>query len=169
MISLSFQLFKTYHLLLSVSQKLNSYWKDWIWSLLWIETALSKLEHSLLFLLILFGATKNRMISVIDGEKKTLRYYYARQGKMVEEISNAHNCQSLLKSQRRWELNKLYWIKHYLEGNRGWDGWMASLTQWTWVWAKSRRWWRTGKPGMLSMGPQRVRHNLATEQQQSII
>ena len=39
---------------------------------------------------------------------------------------------------------------------RGWDGWMASLTQWIWVWANSRRWWRTGKPGMLqSMGLQR--------------
>ena len=37
--------------------------------------------------------------------------------------------------------------------DRGWGGWMASLTQWTWVWASSRRWWRTGKPGMLqSMG-----------------
>ena len=37
--------------------------------------------------------------------------------------------------------------------NRGWDGWMASPTQWTRVWANSRRWWRTGKPGMLhSMG-----------------
>ena len=34
-------------------------------------------------------------------------------------------------------------------GNRGWDGWMASLTQWTWDWANSRRWWRTGKPGIL--------------------
>ena len=32
-------------------------------------------------------------------------------------------------------------------GNRGWDVWMASPTQWTWVWANSRRWWRTGKPG----------------------
>ena len=32
---------------------------------------------------------------------------------------------------------------------RGWDGWMASLTRWTWVWANSRRWWRTGKPGVL--------------------
>ena len=31
-------------------------------------------------------------------------------------------------------------------GNRGWDGWMISLTQWTWVWPNSRRWWRTGKP-----------------------
>ena len=34
-------------------------------------------------------------------------------------------------------------------GNRGWDGWMASPTQWTWVWTSSRRWWRTGKPGGL--------------------
>ena len=38
-------------------------------------------------------------------------------------------------------------------GERGWGGWMASLTPWTWFWANSRRWWRTGKPGMLqSMG-----------------
>ena len=48
--------------------------------------------------------------------------------------------------------------------DRGWDGWMASLTQWTWVWASSRRWWRTGKPGLLqSMGSQRVGHDCATE------
>ena len=33
--------------------------------------------------------------------------------------------------------------------DRGWDGWMASLTQWTWVWASSRSWWWIGKPGML--------------------
>ena len=45
-------------------------------------------------------------------------------------------------------------------GDREWDGWMASSTQWTWVWSNSRRYWRTGKPGMLqSMGSQRVRHN----------
>ena len=48
--------------------------------------------------------------------------------------------------------------------DRGWDGWMASPTQGTWVWASFRRWWRTGKPGMLqSMGSQRVGHNWATE------
>ena len=41
--------------------------------------------------------------------------------------------------------------------NRGWDGWMASPTRWTWVWASSRSWWWTGKPGMLQcMGSQRV-------------
>ena len=33
--------------------------------------------------------------------------------------------------------------------DRGWDGWMASLTQWTWVWANSRSWWWTGRPGVL--------------------
>ena len=48
----------------------------------------------------------------------------------------------------------------------GQDGWMASPTQWTWVWAKSGRQRRTGKPGVLqSMGSQRVRHNWVTEQQ----
>ena len=52
--------------------------------------------------------------------------------------------------------------------NRGWDGWMASLTQWAWVWASAGRWWRTGKPGVLqSMGSQRVGHDWATEQQDS--
>ena len=35
------------------------------------------------------------------------------------------------------------------KGDRRWDGWMASLTQWTWVWASSGSWWRTGKPGVL--------------------
>ena len=49
------------------------------------------------------------------------------------------------------------------DGSR-WDGWMASLTQWTWVWASSRSWWWTGKPGMLqSMGSQRIGHDWATE------
>ena len=44
------------------------------------------------------------------------------------------------------------------------DGWMASLTQRTWVWVNSRSWWWTGRPGVLrSMGSQRVRHNWVTE------
>ena len=48
--------------------------------------------------------------------------------------------------------------------NRGWDGWMASVTRWTCVWASSRSWWWTGKLGMLqSMGSQRVGHDWATE------
>ena len=48
--------------------------------------------------------------------------------------------------------------------NRGWDGWMVSPTQWTWVWANSGSWWWTGKPGVIkSMGWQKVRYNWANE------
>ena len=48
--------------------------------------------------------------------------------------------------------------------DRGWDGWMASMTQWTWVWVNSGSWWWTGRPGMLwFVGWQRVRHDWATE------
>ena len=48
--------------------------------------------------------------------------------------------------------------------DRGWDGWMASPTRWTWVWVNSGSWWWTGRPGVLrSMGSQRVRHDWATE------
>ena len=50
-------------------------------------------------------------------------------------------------------------------GLRGWDGWMASLPQWTWVWANSRRLWKTGTSGMLqSMGLQKVGYYWVTEQ-----
>ena len=51
------------------------------------------------------------------------------------------------------------------EGNdRGWDGWMASSTRWTWVWGCSGCWWWIGKPGVLqSMGSQRVGHDWVTE------
>ena len=61
-------------------------------------------------------------------------------------------CEELTHWKRPW-----YWKRlNSGEGDdRGWDGWMASPTQWTWVWASSRNWWWTGKPGMLqSMGSQ---------------
>ena len=48
--------------------------------------------------------------------------------------------------------------------DRGWDGWMASPTKWTWVWVGSGSWWWTGRPGMLwFMGSQGVRHDWVTE------
>ena len=67
-------------------------------------------------------------------------------------------CEELTHWKRPWCWEKL---KAGGEGeDRGWDGWVASSTQWTWVWANSGSWWWTGKPGMLqSMGLQRVRHN----------
>ena len=48
--------------------------------------------------------------------------------------------------------------------DRGWDGWVASPTRWTWVWVNSGSWWWTGRPGVLQfMGLQRVTHDWATE------
>ena len=77
----------------------------------------------------------------------------------------ANWCKKLTFSKRPWCWKRL---RAGGEGDdRGWDGWMASPIQWTWVWTNSRRWWRTGKPGILqSLVLQRVRHNFATEQQQ---
>ena len=54
--------------------------------------------------------------------------------------------------------------------DRGRDGWMASPTQWTWVWESSGRQWRTGKPGMLQfMGSQTVGRGWVTEEQQTVV
>ena len=48
--------------------------------------------------------------------------------------------------------------------DRGWEGWIASLTRWTWVWVNSGRWWWTGRPGVLwFLGSQRVGHDWAAE------
>jgi len=64
-----------------------------------------------------------------------------------------------------FEKTLMLWLNAGGEGDdRGWDDCKASLTSWTWVWAGSRRWWWTGKTGMLqSMGSQRVRHDWVTE------
>ena len=71
-------------------------------------------------------------------------------------------CEELTHLKRPWCSERL---KTGGEGDdRGWDGWIASLTQWTWVWVNSRSWWWTGRPGVLqSMESQRVRHDWATE------
>ena len=71
-------------------------------------------------------------------------------------------CEVLTPWKRPWCWERL---KAGGEGdNRGWDGWTTSPIRWTWVWASSRSWWRTGNPGMLqSMELQRVGHEWATE------
>ena len=76
-------------------------------------------------------------------------------------------CEELTHLKRSWCWERL---KAGGEGDdRRWDGWMASPTQWTWVWASSRSWWWTGRPGVLqSMGSQRAGHDWATELNQLI-
>ena len=70
-------------------------------------------------------------------------------------------CEELIHWKRLWCWERL----RAGEGNnRGWNGWMASLTQWTWIWVGSGIWWCTGKHGMLqSIGSQRVGHDWAAE------
>ena len=71
-------------------------------------------------------------------------------------------CEELTHLKRPW-----YWERLKAGGeadDRGWDGWMASPTQWTRVWVNSGSWWWIGKPGVLqSMGLQRVGHDWVTE------
>ena len=71
-------------------------------------------------------------------------------------------CKELTHWKRPWSWERL---RAGGEGDdRGWDGWMASPTQWTWIWVDSSRWWWTGRPGVLQfMGLQRVRHDSVTE------
>ena len=77
-------------------------------------------------------------------------------------------CEELAHWKRPWCWERL---KVGREGDsRRWDGWMASPTQWSWVWASSRSWWWTQRPGVLqSMGSQKVRHDGATELNQTEI
>ena len=71
-------------------------------------------------------------------------------------------CEELTYLKRSW-----CWERSKAGGegdDRGWDGWMASWTQWTWIWVNSGSWWWRGRPGVLRfMGPQRVGHDWVTE------
>ena len=75
----------------------------------------------------------------------------------------ATSCEELTHWKRPW-----FWegLEAGGEGDdRGWNGWMASLTWWTWLWVNSGSWWWTGRPGMLQFtGSQWVGHDWATEQ-----
>ena len=76
--------------------------------------------------------------------------------------TSATRCKEPIHWKRPWCWERL---KPGGEGDdRGWDGWVASLTGWTWLWASSGSWWWTGKSAVLqSMGSQRVGHDWATE------
>ena len=96
---------------------------------------------------------------------------------ILKEISPEYSLEGLMLKLKRQYFGHLMWRTDSLERPWCWerlkemgmtgddDGWMASLTQWTWVWASCGRWWRTGKPGVLqSTGSQRVGHDWVTEQ-----
>ena len=75
--------------------------------------------------------------------------------------SNTLWCKELTHWKRPWCWERL---RAGEGGDREWDGWMASLTHWIWIWANSRSWWWTGRPGVLqSLGSKSVRHDWVTE------
>ena len=97
---------------------------------------------------------------------------------IVKEISPGCSLEGLMLKLKLQYFGHLMWRADSLErpwcwerlraggegDDRGWDGWMASLTQWTWVWVDSGGWWWTGRTGVLqSMGSQRVRNDWSTE------
>ena len=91
---------------------------------------------------------------------------------ILKEISPEYSLEGLMLKLKLQYFGHLMWradsfekilMLGKIEGDdRGLNGWMASLTQWTWVWVNSGSWWWTGRPGVLpSMGLQRVRHDWA--------
>ena len=93
---------------------------------------------------------------------------------ILKEISPEYSLDGLMLKLKIWYFGHWErpwcWERLKAEGkgdDRGWDGWMASPTQWTWVWASSGAWWRTGRAGVLqSMGLQRVGHDWETDNNQ---
>ena len=87
---------------------------------------------------------------------------YSLEGLMLRLQYFGHWWEGLIHLKRPWCWERL---KAGGEGDdRGWDGWMASPIEWTWVWVKARSWWWTGRPGVpQSMGLQRVGHDWVTE------
>ena len=85
---------------------------------------------------------------------------------ILKEISPGYSLEGLMLKLKLQYFGHLGWrLKARGEGDdRGWDGFMASPTQWTWVWVNSRSWWWTGRPSVLqSMGLQRVWQDWVTE------
>ena len=96
--------------------------------------------------------------------QKEISPEYSFEGMMLKLNSNtlATSCEEPIHWKRLWCWERL---RAGGEGDdRGWDGWMVSVTQWTWVWVNSGSWWWTERSGMLqSIGSQRVGHDWATE------
>jgi len=95
---------------------------------------------------------------------------------ILKEISPEYSLEGLMLKLKFQSFGHLIWRTNWKrpwcwerlkvgEGDdKGWDGWMASPTLWTWVWVSSGSWWWTGKPGVLqSVGSQRVGHDWVTE------
>ena len=151
---------------------LNIHWKDWRWS--WNSNTLATWCEELAHLgrprTMVWGGRRE------EGSRWGTHVYLWRIH--FDIWQNQYNIVKLknkikLKKKTQWIEKKKTLMLGKIEGRRrrdegmnsGWDGWMGSLTQWTWVLSKlTRRWWWTGRPGVLqSMGSQRFGHDWVTE------
>ena len=116
--------------------------------------------------LIFLHCTPNRRLMSLNPKGNHLWIFIGRTDVETEtRITLATWCKELTHWEWPWCWERL---RAGEEGDRGWDGWMASPTQWTQVWANSGRSWRTGKPDMLQfMGSQGAGHDWANEQPNS--
>ena len=119
-------------------------------------------------------APKNLHFPIVMLEK-TLRVPWtarrSNQSILKESTLNIHwkDCCWSSNTSATWGKEPTHWKRPWCwerlraeEGGRGWDGWKASPTQWTWIWANSRWQWRTEKPGVLqAVGSQRVAKRLS--------
>ena len=112
-----------------------------------------------------FRIQSNADLSVLHlrkGEHKVQKSLSATPSQQIKYLQDTNFSKTLA----TWCKELTHWKRLWCWGrlkaggkgdDGGWDGWMVSLTQWTWVWANSGKWWRTGKPGALqSMGLQRI-------------
>ena len=136
----------------------------WMWELGYKETWALK---NWCFLTIVLERTLESPLDSKDIQQSILKEVspeYSLGGLILKRNPNtlATWCEEQTPWKRSWCWERL---KALGEGDdRGWEGWMASLIQWTWVWVNSGSWWWTGKPGVLqSMESQRVGHHWVTE------
>ena len=114
---------------------------------------------------------------MVHGKKISFLKIYLDKSTSVLSVCSHKNKSNVQRSHRTVILLLLFYYIYMLlywcwdglgargEGDdRGWDGWMAWLTRWTWVWVNSASWWWTGRPGVLQfMGLQRGGHDWVTD------
>ena len=128
-----------------LDHKESSVLKNWcFWTALLEKTLESPLDY--------------KEIKPVHPKGNQSQIFMGRTDAEAETNTLAIWCEELTHWKRPWFWERL---KAGGEGDdRGWDGWMASLTLWRWVWARSGSWWWTGKPHMLQpMGSQRFGHD----------
>ena len=141
-------------------QYYSCFWLLWLSSMLWNQKVWDfQLCSSFIWFFFFFFAIWDPLKLHMNLSVGFL--YQKRKNKLKLKLQYFVSWWEELTWKRPW-----YWerLKARERDDRGWGGWMASPTQWTWAWASPRSWWWTGRPGVLqSIGLQRVGHDWVTK------